>query len=104
MPALPRRETRVADPVRDLPQSLDRTVHIDLAGTTHGVWARRLVLLCFLALVAAALANLFGQRVSTTATSRPAADFAVEAPAAARGGLIYQTTFTITAHRPLRKP
>ena len=54
------------------------------------------------ALPVVALFNVFGQRSSTTTVASPAATLAVRAPSRLRGGLLYQTRFTITAHRHIK--
>jgi hypothetical protein len=46
--------------------------------------------------------NLFGQQDSNTTAAAPAATLTVRAPDRLRGGLIYQTAFTIVAHRPIQ--
>jgi hypothetical protein len=76
----------------------------DVTGRTGGVWARRAVL-ALLALVAlAALLNRFGQHPSTSTARGASASLQVQSPANLRGGLIFQSRFTIVAHDALRKP
>ena len=64
-------------------------------------WVRRgLVGLVALVLVLA-LFGFVGQSTSTTRAETAAATLAVDAPDAVRGGLLYQTRFTIVAHQEL---
>ena len=88
----------------DLPQSLDRDEHVDLHGRNVEPWIRALVLLILLGVIAAGLANVFGQRVGEDTVRAEAADVTLEAPSAARGGLIYQVRIRIDAHRELAEP
>jgi hypothetical protein len=76
----------------------------DVTDRSTDVWARRAVL-ALLALVAlAALLNRFGQHPSTSTASTADAYLQVQSPTNLRGGLIFQSRFTIVAHRTLRKP
>jgi hypothetical protein len=76
----------------------------DVTGRSADVWARRAVL-ALLALVAlAALLNMFGQHPSTSSASASAASLQVQSPTDLRGGLIFQSRFTIVAHHALRRP
>jgi hypothetical protein len=87
-----------------LPDLLDRKTHVDLPGHDYESWVRRAVLLAFVGLSAAGVANVFGQHTQTVSVDAPGAKLTVEAPAAARGGLIYQARFRVDAHRALAKP
>ena len=48
------------------------------------------------------LFNVVGQRSSTTTVTSPKATLALRAPSRVRGGLLYQTRFTIVAHQELK--
>jgi hypothetical protein len=61
-------------------------------------------LLLLLALSAAGLADVFGQRATESEARAEAANLRVEAPAAMRGGLIYQVKFIIEAKAQLEHP
>jgi hypothetical protein len=87
-----------------LPQSLDRDRHVDLHGRNLEPWIRTAVLLIFVGISAAGLANVFGQRTGATTVESSAARMTLEAPGAARGGLMYQARFQIEARRDLEKP
>jgi len=66
--------------------------------------ARWLFFAVLVALTAAALADVFGQRPTVTATVTPEATLRVRAPAALRGGLMFQARFEVVAHRSIRRP
>lgn len=87
-----------------LPDFLDRTIHVEFGKRDLERHLRRAVLLVFVGLSAAGLANVFGQHTHVTSGDSSAAKLSVDAPQAARGGLIYQAKFTVDAHRDLAKP
>ena len=87
-----------------LPDQLDREEHVELKDQYLEVWLPRVGVLVFVAFVALALANIFGQKVDTATTRASAADLEVKAPSAARPGLVYEVQFTITANRALDEP
>lgn len=88
----------------DAPQSIELERHLDLAGRSREVYARR-ALLALLALIPLlALANVFGQRPSVDRASGPGGTLEVDAPSRLRGGLLYMGMFTIRADRDLRSP
>jgi hypothetical protein len=90
--------------VGDLPERLDREASVDLYGKNLEPRIRLAIILLFVGLSAAGLANVFGQRTGQTIVRGADADLEVEAPSASRGGLIYQVRFTVLAHRDLDKP
>jgi hypothetical protein len=87
-----------------LPEDLDVGRHRDLVGRGVERWVRWALLAVLTAALALALANVFGQRTTTSAAVAADAALAVQAPAAVRGGVIYQGHITIRAHRRLAKP
>lgn len=87
-----------------LPDYLDRSDHLDLHGRNVEPWFRRAGLLVLLGICALGLANFFGQHTHELSVDSAAAKLTVETPGAARGGLIYQTMFTIEAHEELSEP
>jgi hypothetical protein len=103
-----REEARVRVPnsagVPELPEFLDRSAHVDLHGRNIEPWFRRAGLLVLLVVCALGLANVFGQHTHVVTAESEAATLTVEAPAAARGGLIYQAIFRVEAHRDLAEP
>lgn len=86
----------------ELPEGLDRDRHLEPALHWNRVWSHRALIALVVAVPALALLNVFGQRVSTTTTAAPAATLSVDAPARLRGGLLYQTAFTVTARRAIK--
>jgi hypothetical protein len=76
--------------------------HRDLRGRGRYLWSRRVVLAALLAVVAAGLANLFGQRPQTRTAAAPAAALKVYAPLRVRSGDIFTARFHIYAHSELK--
>jgi hypothetical protein len=88
--------------VSDAPEGIVLTRHRDLKGREWHPWVRR-ALVGLVALVAVlALLGLVGQTTSTTRAETPAASMSVNAPDGVRGGLLYQSRFTIVAHQELK--
>jgi hypothetical protein len=85
----------------DLPQGLSRERDIELDRRGWHVWVRRSLLLLVALVPVVGLVNLLGQRATTTTTAGPTAVFDVHAPSVVRGGLIYQTRFTVLARKPI---
>ena len=88
-----------------VPDQLDRKTHVELYRRDIEPYVRRAILLVFVGLSAAGLANVFGQHTHVRTVDSPgAAKLTVETPGRVRGGLIYQTIFRVDAHRDLAKP
>ena len=87
-----------------LPDHLDRKAHVELSGFDLERYFRAATLLIFVGISAAGLANVFGQHTEVTSVDAPKAKFTLDAPRAARGGLIYQAKFRVDAHQDLAKP
>jgi hypothetical protein len=94
----------VSDPPDGLTDGLARDRHLDLAGRGHEPWVRRAVLLLLLAGLALGLANVFGQRSTSSSTPAAAADLTVTAPERLRGGLLWQGTIRIEARERIARP
>ncbi|MFL5825144.1 MAG: hypothetical protein ACJ76V_01330 [Thermoleophilaceae bacterium] len=86
------------------PTSIDSTRQRDLEGRRSEPWVRRALLLLIAALLAVALAGVFGQRQHQSAKDTPAARLEVKGPTRLRGGLLYQDRFTVLAKQDLAKP
>ncbi|HSJ74423.1 MAG TPA: hypothetical protein VK904_08910 [Miltoncostaeaceae bacterium] len=86
------------------PADLSADRHRDLAGRGHEPWVRRGVLLVFLALIALGLANVFGQRATTSSASGAAAELTVEAPERLRGGVLGQGVIRVDAVERIAQP
>jgi hypothetical protein len=67
-------------------------------------WARWIFVAVLVALLLAALADVFGQRPSTTAADAPDATLRVKSPSALRGGLAFQARLEVVARRSIRRP
>src|SRR4051812_3410058 len=76
----------------------------DVTGRTLDVWARRPILALLALAPLAALLNAFGQHPSTSKASSSDAALEIQSPTDLRGGLIFQSRFTIVAHHALRRP
>lgn len=84
------------------PIGIDRDRHLDLVGRDRHVWQRRLALVLATLLVAAALADVFGQRPTYSNALSPAVSLHVDSPSHVRGGLMFTTEFLITPHVKIR--
>jgi hypothetical protein len=73
----------------------------DLEPRRNDIWVRRSLfgLVCLVPVLA--LLNLFGQRPETSSAGVAATRLSVTAPSRARGGLLYQARFRITAKKKL---
>jgi hypothetical protein len=67
-------------------------------------WLRWIFVVVLVALAVAGLADLFGQRPTTTQADATIATLRVEAPAAVRGGLVFQGRFQVVARQLIRRP
>ncbi len=88
----------------EAPDQLDMGRHRDLEGRGSHVWVRRAVLLLLGAVVLAALLGVFGQHPATSHAQGAEARLEVQSPDRLRGGLIFQSRFTITALHRIEKP
>jgi hypothetical protein len=84
-----------------LPDGIDADTGRGLARRRSSVWAPRIVLLALSAVVLIGLSNAFGQTTTTSRASTGRADLIVTAPAALRGGLIFQVVFEVVAKRDI---
>lgn len=87
----------------DIPQGIVLKRHRDLDGRSRHPAFRRAALALITALALVALANVFGQRPSTSRAATSAAILSVYSPSRVRGGLLYTTRFHVTARTDLRK-
>jgi hypothetical protein len=76
--------------------------HRDLEGRRFAPWLRRALLGLIAAVLLLGLANVFGQHPETLRASVPSATLELYTPAAVRGGLLYESRFTITASSELK--
>jgi hypothetical protein len=85
-----------------LPYGLDRAESVRPPRLGYGIWLRRAFIAVVTVYVLLGLANVFGQATTTTDASSSGAELRVTAPAALRGGLIYQVSIQITARQSLK--
>jgi hypothetical protein len=83
---------------------LDTARHRNLEGRNYEPWFRRAALGLLLLLPLCALSNLLGQQPSTDEGNGTAATVTVRAPATVRGGLLFQSSFTIDARQEIAEP
>ena len=88
----------------NVPETLGRKEHVELAGHDVEGWARRVGLFLLLVFVVVGLANLFGQATGETTVENDSARLTVRAPGAVRHGLFYQVMFRIDAREELTAP
>ncbi len=85
------------------PDELTLRHHRDLTGRERRPWTRRVLLALVGAFCLAGLLNAFGQRPQTTLSETGAARLEVYSPSRLRGGLYYESRFTIHARREIEK-
>src|SRR5437870_3189213 len=91
-------------PMPPVPDTLVLKRHRDLEGPhRYSIWTRRTFIGLVTLIAALGLANLFGQRPSTTTARAGAATLRLYAPAHLRGGLLFSARFHVYAHRNLKK-
>lgn len=83
----------------ELPDGIERARHIDLHRRDGAVRLRRALTVVLVAIPILALLNLAGQRSSETTVAGTAVALTVRAPERLRGGLLYQTAFTLVGRR-----
>jgi hypothetical protein len=88
----------------DIPSMLVLKRHRDLVGIRpYGLWVRWITLSLLTILAILALANVFGQRPTTTTATAPAASLALYAPTHLRSGLLWSARFHIRAAEELKE-
>jgi hypothetical protein len=87
--------------VADVPEGLTLRRHRDLVGRESRPWARWLLLGAVGALLAAGLANAFGQRPATHVVAAAPASLKVYSPERLRSGLYFESRFTIEAREDI---
>jgi hypothetical protein len=84
------------------PDAIDLERDRDLRGRHWHIWVRRGLVTLLTLFIVAGLLNLFGQRPSGTTASAGGATLHVYSPTRVRGGLMWESRFTITAERELK--
>lgn len=87
----------------ELPEGLEHGRHVELEGRRRGVVAQRVLLALLAAIPIVALLNQIGQHNTATVVSGPAVKLTVRAPARLRGGLLYQSAFTIVGRKSIKR-
>jgi hypothetical protein len=85
----------------DVPDQLSLRHHRDLAGRERRPLTRWILLAALTAVIMLGLLNAFGQTPELSEAEGPAASLKVSSPTRVRGGLIYESRFTIEARREL---
>jgi hypothetical protein len=83
------------------PDHIDDARHARLVGREWHLRLNRGLLSLVGLFLLLGLANVFGQRPTTSRASSGAASLSVYAPDRVRGGLLYTVRFHVVAHRPL---
>jgi hypothetical protein len=88
--------------VADAPDGIVLRRHRDLVGRRWHVHVRRSLIALVTLFLFAGLFNAFGQRPSSATASARGATLKVYGPTRVRGGLMFESRFTITAEREIR--
>ena len=86
----------------DAPEGIILARHRDLKGRRWHPWLRRGLLGLVAVVLLLALLDVFGQRPSTTRVDATAATLEISAPDSVRGGLLFQSRFTIETQQELK--
>jgi hypothetical protein len=88
--------------VAGAPEGIILTRHRDLKGRRWHPWLRRGLLGLVAVVLVLGLLDVFGQRPSTTRVDSDAATLEISSPGSVRGGLLFQSRFTIEARQELK--
>jgi hypothetical protein len=86
----------------EIPEGIVLRRHRDLHSPGFNRPVRYVLLVLTCAVIALGLANVFGQRPETLRATSPQASLEVYAPAAVRGGLLYEARLTVHATSDLK--
>ena len=86
----------------EIPDTIVLKRHRDLEGRHKDVWVRRALLALVGVIPILALFNVFGQRPGKPTVATSAARLQLYAPTRARGGLLYEARFHITARQEIK--
>jgi hypothetical protein len=89
--------------VASTPEGINLARHRDLDGRRWHPWLRRGLLGLVVVVLLLALLDVFGQQPSTTRADSSVAALEISAPHALRGGLIFQSRFTIETRQELKE-
>jgi hypothetical protein len=88
--------------VAEIPDTIVLKRHRDLDGRHKDVWFRRSLLALVALIPVLALFNVFGQHPGKPTVATAAARLQLYAPSRARGGLLYEARFHITARQEIK--
>jgi hypothetical protein len=88
--------------VSSAPEGINLARHRDLDGRRWHPWLRRGLLGLVVVVLLLGLLDVFGQRPATTRAESSVATLEISAPHALRGGLIFQSRFTIETRQELK--
>jgi hypothetical protein len=88
--------------VAEIPDTIVLKRHRDLEGRRKDVWVRRGLLALVAVVPILALFNVFGQRPGGSTAATSSARLQLYAPSRARGGLLYEARFHITARQEIK--
>jgi hypothetical protein len=88
--------------VAEIPDTIVLRRHRDLKGRQKDVWVRRGLLTLVAVVPILGLFNVFGQRPGKPTAATSAARLQLYAPSRARGGLLYEARFHITARQEIK--
>jgi hypothetical protein len=86
-----------------VPEGLVLKRNRDLQGKEHEAWIRRSLLLLVGLVPLLALLNVFGQRPHVETARAAAASLELYSTAHLRGGLLFESRFTVYAHKELKQ-
>jgi hypothetical protein len=89
--------------VAQIPDTLVLKRHRDLEGRKNHAWLRRALLLLVGLVPLLALLNFFGQRPHVETARSAAANLELYSAPHVRGGLLFESRFTVYAHQELKK-
>jgi hypothetical protein len=78
--------------------------HRDLQGRERHVWYRKGLFVVLVALVVLGLLNVFGQHPTNSHADSPTASLDISSPKSVRGGLMFESRFTVNAHQDMKAP
>jgi hypothetical protein len=88
--------------VADIPDRIVLKEHRDLEGTGHRIWYRRAIVALLTVFLLLGVFNVFGQRPAGHTVDSPEASLELYAPSKVRGGVFFESRFTISAHTDVK--
>jgi hypothetical protein len=88
--------------VADIPDRIVLKRHRDLDDRAHHIWYRRALVALLAVFLLFGVFNVFGQRPAGHTVDSPEASLELYAPSKVRGGVFFESRFTITAHTDVK--